>query len=152
MSHPPVVQHSHTSAKQSATGDVMMWSRWDDVADQAAVLYEFSRGNAEAVLKATDIFARGLNMLRTAVVGSACMATEDVITETRMAISSRSMQQLVVFAADNVTFNIRCCLCRTCTLCRMATQLMEDTLFPLERRIMVAWDLLEPKGLKAGAH
>lgn len=106
------------------------------------LLYQHSLGNVEAVLKAGDILARGLKMMNTAVVGSTCMAIDDAIADARTALSCRSVDQLVEVEKEAAQTSFRRCLCRASVLCRMATQLMQDVLFPLERRVVLAFELL----------
>lgn len=104
-------------------------------------LIEHSIGNLEALLKASDIFARGFKMMNTAVVGSTCMAIDDAMADTRTALSCRSWQQMVEIETEAALLGLQRYLGRASVLCRMATQLVQDALFPLERRIGVAFDV-----------
>lgn len=116
-------------------------------ASQYAVLCELTRGNVEAVLKSTEILARGLNMLNTAVVGSTCLAIDDAVSETRVAMHCRNCPEFMAFEAVNVPICANRCLMRAFTLYHMAAQLIEDAAFPLERRFALAIGALCPKAL-----
>jgi Phasin protein. len=107
---------------------------------------DISRANLEAMLKATDIFARGLKMLNTAMIGSSWMAVDDAIADARVAMSCRGPRELFLLEASSMPMNIRRYLNRAFVLRRMTTQLVQDALFPLERRLVLAFDLFGRNG------
>lgn len=146
MSNEGTLDQTTQEAGQRGSGDPKRLATedggFDAVNAVCAVCCELPLGNIEALLKSTDIFARGLKMMNTAVVGSACMALDDAIADTQTAMSCRSLQQLVELESDTAKAAFQRCLGQASVLCRMATQLVQDALFPLERRVVVAFDLL----------
>ncbi|NJO55398.1 MAG: phasin family protein [Rhodospirillales bacterium] len=109
------------------------------------MVYQITFGNLEAVLKSTDILARGMRMLNTAVIGSTCMTMDDTIADSRSAMSCRSVKTFVVREVDLAMVTVNRSLGRMTVLGRMASQLIEDALFPLERRFFIVFDLLNRK-------
>ncbi len=108
-------------------------------------LGEYSYGTIEAIFKANNILARGFPMLSTAIVGSTCMALDDVLADARAALGCRNAWQWVEYEAEAGRLTAQRCWNRAILLSRMATQLAEDSLFPLERHFFLGFDLLARK-------
>lgn len=107
------------------------------------VICALSRANFEAMIKATDIFTRGAKVLNTAMIGSSWMALDDVVANARLAMNCRDPRELFLLEASSLPMNIRRYLHRATVLRRMATELLQDALFPLERRLVLAFDLFD---------
>lgn len=99
-------------------------------------------GNLQAVIKAWQIWRRGVPLLSTACVGQAAMLLEDGITGARLPMSCTKLSHVIELEADLMRRSCSRAADRICTLTRIASDLVEDALFPLQRRVGVAFETL----------
>jgi hypothetical protein len=104
-----------------------------------AGLCAFALGNLQAAAKAGDIWARGFRLLNTAFVGHAWMTLDDSIAELQARMSCSSVRQLLALEADVGCRTVSRSVERLCVLVRIAGQLGEDAVVPLQRRIDAAF-------------
>lgn len=102
----------------------------------------FAVGNLQALIKAWQIWRRGMPLLCTACLGQAAMVLDDGIAETRARMSCNSLSRMVALEGDLVRLSCSRAADRACTLARIASDLVEDTLFPIQRRVGVAFETL----------
>jgi hypothetical protein len=102
----------------------------------------FAVGNLQAVVKAWQIWRRGVPLLCTACLGQAAMVLDDGIAETRSRMSCSTLARMMALEGDLVRLSCSRAADRACTLTRIASDLVEDTLFPIQRRVGVAYETL----------
>ncbi|MFO1154389.1 MAG: hypothetical protein U1E42_12125 [Rhodospirillales bacterium] len=109
-------------------------------ADAKEDWHELPIGNLRALLKAGDIWARGVRMLNTACLGSLLMGIDDSIAELQARMSCGSLSNLVKLEADITSRALSRTFARFCVLGRMTGQLTDDALVPLQRRVGAVFD------------
>jgi hypothetical protein len=70
------------------------------------------------------------------------MVLDDGIAETRSRLSCTNLSRVIELEADLVRLSCSRAADRVCTLTRIACDLVEDAVFPLQRRVGVACETL----------
>lgn len=106
-------------------------------------MQDFVFGNIHALVKAGDIWARGLRMLNTACVGSVLMGVDESIAQVQARMKIPGVGSLVDLDVDTARCAISRSVARWCLLSRMTGQLAGDSLVPLQRRVGAAFDTVD---------